>query len=110
MKRTLRVVLLLAVVIGMTIPAAAHRLERQRETHLLRPLAAAGHVVGVAAEYLVIRPMHWVGSRSNLDVLFGHVTYVADDPTYFEWSHGDYKPSVAVERSALKGSGKKMVK
>ena len=102
MKRTLQVVLLSTLLLGVAIPAAAHQLDRTRAFHILRPFAMAGHAIGMTAEYVVMRPLHWMVSRSQVDVFVGHVAYVADDPTYFEWSHGDYRPSIAVERSSMK--------
>ncbi len=110
MNRILKAGLLSAALVGMTLPAVAHRYDRQHDTHLLRPMAYVAHSVGILVEYTVMRPIHWAVSRDELDIVFGHQASVNDDGTYFEWVHGDYEPSIAVDRAALAKGGQKMVK
>ncbi len=110
MNRTLKAGLLMAALVGLSLPATAHRYDRQSDMHLLRPFAHIGHAIGVVAEYAVTRPVHWIVSRDELDIVFGHQPGIEEDGTYFEWVHGDYKPSIAVERAALEKGGQKMVK
>src|SRR5690606_26330109 len=80
----------------------AHRYRRATNDNPGRLIGYALHPLGVAAEFVVMRPIHWLVSRDYLDVVFGHAAHVTDDGTYFEWSHGDFRPSVAEERSAFR--------
>jgi hypothetical protein len=65
--------------------AGAHTYDRDDSDYPLRYVAYALHPLGIAAEYLVLRPIHWVVSRPNLDIVFGHEPHESDDPNYFEW-------------------------
>ncbi len=37
----------------------------------VRILAYVAHPVGLAAEYLITRPIHWLVSRPNYNIIFG---------------------------------------
>ena len=87
--------------VALMAPAfvSAHRYHRHSEVHPLRVIAYGVHAIGIAAEYAIARQIHWVVSRKDLDIVFGHKSYVEDDPYYFEWVHGDYSPSIGRERT-----------
>jgi hypothetical protein len=52
--------------------ARADEYDPQRAGHPLRIVAYALHPVGVALDYLVFRPAHWLVSREPLRTVFGH--------------------------------------
>lgn len=52
--------------------ARADEYDPQRAGHPLRIAAYALHPVGVALDYLVFRPAHWLGSHEPLSTIFGH--------------------------------------
>ena len=41
--------------------------------HPLRLLAYAFHPIGVAIDYIVLRPSHWLVSHEPLKTIFGHL-------------------------------------
>ena len=84
------------VALGSTT-AHADRYQRGRNDNPLRLIGYALYPVGLAAEYLVMRPIHWVVSQPHLDVVFGHKATLKEEGAYFEWGHGDYSPSIAEE-------------
>lgn len=90
------------LLMSATQPASADRYNRDYSGHPLQIISYPVHAVGIGLEYLVTRPIHYLVSRDNADILFGHYAQAKDDGTYFEWTHGDLKPSVAVERAALR--------
>jgi hypothetical protein len=69
--RALTATLLLASGLAST-PAAADEYDPQRAGHPLRIFAYMLHPIGVALDYAVFRPSHWVGSREPLRTIFGH--------------------------------------
>ncbi len=90
--------LMVIAMLGLAVPADADRYRRGSGLPPLRIAAYVLHPVGIALEYGVMRPIHWVVSQPHLDIVFGHKASVEDDGTYFEWVHGDYSPSIAEER------------
>lgn len=53
-------------------PAAADAYDPQRAGHPLRVIAYLMHPIGVAFDYLIFRPVHWVGHHEPLRTIFGH--------------------------------------
>jgi len=53
-------------------PAAADEYDVDEAGHPLRILAYIGHPIGVALDYLILRPAHWVGSQEPFRTIFGH--------------------------------------
>lgn len=72
--RLLAAGLLLGVMASAT-PATADRYDPKRAGHPLRVLAYVVHPVGVALDYLIFRPAHWIGSHEPLRTIFGHEDY-----------------------------------
>ena len=82
--------LLLTVLIGGFAPAAnAHEYDRDDDDMWLRYVAYAVHPVGVAVEYVALRPIHWVVSRPCLNVVFGHERTEDCNYNYFEFDCDD---------------------
>ena len=82
---------LLAALFGLALLAApatsrAHIYDRDDSDYPLRYVAYAVYPIGIAVEYGVLRPIHWLVSRPGLDVVFGHDPTIDDpDYKYFEW-------------------------
>jgi hypothetical protein len=109
MKRKVATALLAAAVLSMALPAAAHREHRSGTySHPLRFIAHLGHAVGIGLEFVFVRPMHWIASQGELDIVFGHRSYLADDSTYFEWTQSDYRPSIADVRTEQAQQGRRL--
>jgi hypothetical protein len=77
LAHVLAAILVLASALAST-RAAADDYDPQRAGHPLRILAYAGHPIGVALDYLIFRPSHWVGSREPWRTIFGHERTTAE--------------------------------
>ena len=64
--------LALALPLALSGPARADDYDQHRAGHPLRVLAYVAHPVGVVLDYLIFRPVHWLGSHEPLRTLFGH--------------------------------------
>jgi hypothetical protein len=62
----------------LAAPAAADEYDARRAGHPLRVVAYVVHPIGVALDYLLFRPAHWVGSQPVISTIFGHD--VEEDP------------------------------
>jgi hypothetical protein len=56
-------------------PAAADEYDPTYAGHPLRILAYVVHPVGVAFDYLLFRPAHWIGMHEPFKTIFGHTDY-----------------------------------
>jgi len=73
MPRAVLGAVIAALVMALAAPAAqADEYEADRAGHPVRILAYVLHPFGVALDYLVFRPAHWVGHREPFKTLFGH--------------------------------------
>ncbi len=63
---------LAALILLAATPALADRYEPQRAGHPLRIVAYIAHPVGVMVDYLLMRPLHWIGEQEPFATLFGH--------------------------------------
>jgi hypothetical protein len=79
--------------------APASRFDSQYETHPLKVLGYGFHAVGQGLSWVIFRPIHWLVSQDNMDVVFGHKAHATEEDTHFIWEHGDYSPSIARERA-----------
>ena len=72
--RSRRIVAALLVAAGLagSAPAAADEYDTKRAGHPLRVIAYLLHPVGVAFDYLLFRPAHWVGHQQPFRAVFGH--------------------------------------
>lgn len=110
MKRSLLIGLFAVTMLALAVPASANRFSRNDDTHPLRIVGYITHAIGTGLEYGVMRPVHWFVSRDNMDIVFGHQPRLVDEGTYFEWLHGDYSPSIAVERAKRAQAARQMAK
>lgn len=85
-QRLFDILLLCAFLTLVGAPVFAHDYDSDDSDYPLRYAAYVVHPVGIAAEYLVLRPIHWIVSRPNLCVIFGHDPRPGDK--YFEWKCG----------------------
>jgi hypothetical protein len=72
LRRSVAAVLLVVGVAALALPAAADEYDARRAGHPLRVIAYVVHPVGVALDYLLFRPAHWVGSQPVIRTIFGH--------------------------------------
>lgn len=72
-KRWISVLVALAV-LGVASPAMADRYDADRAGHPLRVIAYLAHPLGVAVDYLFLRPIHWIGEHEPFATVFGHDT------------------------------------
>ena len=105
MKRKAAIFLALTMMMSVAAPTMAHRYRRADGTfdHPFHLLFLAAHPVAIGIEYAVHRPLHWVISQPDLDIVFGHKASLREEGTYFEWTHGDWSPSVAEEIASREG-------
>lgn len=71
-QRLLLVVFTALVASSQASPAAADDYDDKSSGHPLRIIAYVLHPVGVAIDYLLLRPAHWLGSQEPLKTIFGH--------------------------------------
>ena len=86
MRKKLALLWLVAALTVCFAPAAsAHQYDRDNSDMWLRYVAYALHPVGIALEYGVTRPIHWVVSQPHLNIVFGHKVTEDVSYNYFEW-------------------------
>lgn len=71
-RRSCAALLFAAVVLSLASSAAADEYDARRAGHPLRVIAYAVHPIGVALDWLLFRPAHWVVSQPVLNHVFGH--------------------------------------
>ena len=73
-RQRLASTLLALVVMGIAAatPSRADDYDAKSAGHPLRIVAYVLHPVGVAIDYLLLRPAHWLGSHEPLKTIFGH--------------------------------------
>jgi hypothetical protein len=60
-----------AVALALASPTAADDYDPANAGHPVRIVAYLLHPVGVAIDYLIMRPAHWIGSFEPMKTLFG---------------------------------------
>ncbi len=58
--------------LSVATPALADEYDEETAGHPLRLIAYVLHPVGVAIDYLLIRPAHWLVSQEPMKTVFGH--------------------------------------
>lgn len=88
-------VLAAAAILASALPAQAHTYRRNSsaDENPVRFVAYFVHPIGIALEYLITRPVHYIVSQPHLDILCGHKAH--PDDVYFEWTHADRSPGIA---------------
>lgn len=61
----------LALALAAT-PALAHDHRSDRAGHPLKIIAVVLHPIGVAIDYAILRPAHWLAEREPVKTLTGH--------------------------------------
>jgi len=65
--------LIAALLLAVAAPGArADEYEAEHAGHPVRIVAYLLHPVGVALDYLIFRPAHWLGHREPFKTIFGH--------------------------------------
>jgi len=64
--------LALAAALAAAPPAQADEYDPQESGHPVRVVAYVLHPVGVALDYLILRPAHWIGHHEPIRTIFGH--------------------------------------
>jgi len=64
--------LIVALALAWAPPAAADDYEPDRAGHPVRIVAYVLHPIGVALDYLIFRPAHWVGHQEPFKSLCGY--------------------------------------
>jgi len=65
--------LIAALLLAVAAPGArADEYESDRAGHPVRIVAYLLHPVGVALDYLIFRPAHWLGHQEPFKTIFGH--------------------------------------
>jgi len=80
-----RLLLVLGLAIGFLaapMTVGAHDAYDDSQSHPLRLAAYAVYPVGFAAEWLVMRPIHFVVSHPRLERIFGHVPHESPFDNY----------------------------
>jgi hypothetical protein len=72
LRRSLAGIALVALVLASASSALADEYDASRAGHPLRIAAYVLHPFGVALDWLLFRPAHWVVSQPGLDHVFGH--------------------------------------
>ena len=73
--RRLRAIAALLLSMGLLFsasPALADEYDEDMAGHPLRIIAYVLHPVGVAIDYLIMRPAHWLVSHEPMKTVFGH--------------------------------------
>ena len=64
--------LVCALMMAGSTPLFADDYDPREGGHPLRIIAYVLHPVGVALDYLILRPAHWLGSQEPFKTVFGH--------------------------------------
>jgi hypothetical protein len=71
-RRSCAALLLAALLLASASPATADEYDARRAGHPLRVVAYALHPIGVALDWMLFRPAHWVVHQPVLSHVFGH--------------------------------------
>lgn len=71
-RRTATGLLLTMALLATPLAASAHDYDPEEAAHPLRIAAYVLHPVGVALDYGIARPFHWLVSREPWRTIFGH--------------------------------------
>lgn len=103
MNKKALIALLALVLISISVPSRADRYNRSQGDNPFKLIAYVLNPIGLVAEYVVMRPIHWMVSQPCADITFGHQVEPEDAGKYFEWTHGDYSPSIVEEKAGKNG-------
>lgn len=72
LRKKLAAALLVTALSVSAGPASADEYDDSKAGHPLRIIAYILHPIGVAIDYLIMRPAHWIGSHEPIATLVGH--------------------------------------
>ena len=72
LRRSIAGAVLALGLLALASPAAADEYDPKYAGHPLRILAYIVHPFGVALDYMIFRPAHWVGMHEPFKTIFGH--------------------------------------
>jgi hypothetical protein len=72
LRKRLTVIALVASLMLVASPAVSDEYEPHSAGHPLRIAGYVLHPVGMALDYLIFRPAHWIGSKGPMRAIFGH--------------------------------------
>ena len=72
LRRSLAGIALVALVLASASSASADEYDARRAGHPLRLVAYVLHPIGVALDWLLFRPGHWMVSQPVMSHIFGH--------------------------------------
>jgi len=76
--------LLIAVFFVLTLVSGAADYKRGADDNPVLILSYVAHPIGMAAEYLVARPIHWITKQVNLNKIFGSKNTTEDKSFVWE--------------------------
>lgn len=85
MKKTLLAGAFALALLAMPSLGSAHQYDRDDSDYLPRYVAYAVYPIGIALEYGLLRPIHYMVSQPDLCIIFGHQPCESEDYDYFEW-------------------------
>lgn len=85
MKKLLVIALLAGALMLAPGSASAHEYDRDDTDYPLRIVAYVLHPIGMAVEYAVLRPIHYLVSMPTSSIVFGHDVTESEDYDYFTW-------------------------
>ncbi len=85
MKKLLVIAILAGALMLAPGRASVHEYDRDDTDYPLRIVAYVLHPIGIAMEYVILRPIHYLVSQPNSSVVFGHDVTEPEDYDYFSW-------------------------
>jgi len=82
MKKVILITCLMFV-LATTTTVFAHDYDRDDAGHPLQLISYIIRPIGIGLEYGVFRPIHWIVSRPDYDIIFGHEPHEGDQ--FFVW-------------------------
>ncbi len=94
-------VLVITLMAIAAVPVSAHDYDRNDSDYPLRYVAYVVHPVGVALEWTVTRPFHWIVHRPGLSYLMGHDVKREVDLSKDEGIDEEIAPSASLTPESL---------
>jgi len=84
MKKRVYALMFALALLALPALSQAHSYDRDDSDYPLRYVAYAVNPIGIAVEYGVLRPIHWIVSQPSLCIIFGHVPREGDETFVWE--------------------------
>jgi hypothetical protein len=82
-RKIVAAVLMMLMLFLFSSLSYGHSYDRPNSDHPLRYACYLVYPFGIAAEYALLRPIHWLVSQPDLHIIFGHEPKAGD--VYFVW-------------------------